>query len=296
MHILLSNIILITMILINPIQSSNLIFKSSFEDGSYILDPDRKDSEVWWQNIKNNDNSDFNWPIKIKGEPGSFQIIVNNDNVNEYIENKIDITRGIDNKKTHALHQTIKEKEHTWTQVPYIINTKNKEQRTLYIRYSLKLPKNLSEQLGENSWLVLSEYKTIEDYRLALYIYTDKNKKLYWYAHGDNIVSDDVPYEEYWYRENKEFPVLEGEWMDIEIFWKRSTKDDGRVWLTVNGNNVIDYKGSTKIKDPIQAIMLFTNYSNKPLTQWIDNIEIWDSYPCGIRQSCHNNNYKNQEN
>jgi hypothetical protein len=296
MRIFLSCLILINFILVTPVKSAKLIFKSSFEDSSYLLDPDRKNSKIWWQNINNDKNSNFNWPIKLKGEEGSFQIVINDDNINEYIENKIEITRGIDNKKTKALHQIVKKKEHGWTQVPYIINTKDKEQRKLYIRYSLKLPKNLSEHLGANSWLVLSEYKTISDYRLALYIYTDKNKKLYWYAHGDNIVLDDVPYEEYWYREDKEFPVPEGEWMDVEIFWKRSTKNDGRVWMTINGHTVIDYKGSTKINDPIRVIMLFTNYANKPMDQWIDNIEIWNNYPCGIRKSCHDNKYKNIRN
>ncbi len=296
MHILLKGLTLINFILITPIKSANLIFKSSFEDGSYLLEPDRKDSEIWWQNIANNNNSDFNWPIKLKNAEGTFQILINDDDSKRYIENKIELTRGIDNKVTKALHQIVKEKEERWTQVPYIIDTDDKEQKRLYIRYSLKLPENLSENLGENSWLVLSEYKTVLDYRLALYIYTDENKKLYWYAHGDNTVSEDVPYEEYWYRENREIPVLEGEWMDIEIYWNRSTHDDGRVWLTVNGNKVIDYKGSTKIEDPIRIIMLFTNYAKKPIDQWIDNIEIWDNYPCGLRKSCHNNPYKNIEN
>ena len=293
MRFFLSNLILVNFLLITPAISADLIFKSSFEDGSHLLDPSRKNSKIWWQNISNNKESDFNWPIKLKDEAGSFQIVVNNDNHADYVENKIEITRGIDNKKTNALHQVVKKKEHRWTQVPYIINTNDKEQKKLYIRYSLKLPKNLSEQLGANSWLALSEYKTVSDYRLALYIYTDENKKLYWYAHGDNIVSADIPYKEYWYRENKEFTVPEGEWMDVEIFWKRSTKDNGRVWLTINGHTVIDYKGPTKIEDPIRIIMLFTNYASKPLDQWIDNIEIWNSYPCGIRKSCHNNNYKN---
>jgi hypothetical protein len=84
--------------------------------------------------------------------------------------------------------------------------------------------------------------------------------------------------------------------MDVEIFWKRSTKNDGRVWMTINGHTVIDYKGSTKINDPIRVIMLFTNYANKPMDQWIDNIEIWNNYPCAIRKSCHDNKYKNIRN
>lgn len=265
--------------------SANLIFKSSFENGTSLLAPDRKGSEIWWQDIKSSKNSNSKWPIQ-KGK-GSFQMIVNKNNINDYIENRIETTIGINNKETNALHQIIKKKEHEWTQVPYIIETNDKEQEQLYIRYSLKLPKNLSEILGKDGWLVLSEYKTISDYRLALYIYTDENKKLYWYAHGDNVVLDDIPYKEYWYRENKKVPVPEGKWMDVEIFWKRSTENDGRVWLTIDGKTIINYQGSTKLVDPIRIIMLFTNYASMPLDQWIDNVEVWDDFPCGTGKSCH---------
>jgi uncharacterized protein (UPF0216 family) len=267
----------------NP--SANLIFKSSFDEGTSLSKPDRKDSEIWWQDIKNTKNKNARWPAQ-KGK-GSFQMIVNKNNINDYIENKIETTIGINNKKTKALHQIIKKKEHGWTQVPYLIETDDKEEKQLYIRYSLKFPKNLSEVLGKDGWLVLSEYKTIADYRLALYIYRDKDEKLYWYAHGDNVVLDDIVYKEYWYRENREVPVKTGEWMDIEIFWKRSKGNDGRVWLTVDGKTVIDYHGSTKIKDPIRIIMLFTNYASVPLEQWIDNVEVWDDFPCGTGKSCH---------
>jgi len=265
--------------------SANLIFKSSFENGTSLLAPDRKGSEIWWQDIKSSKNSNSKWPIQ-KGK-GSFQMIVNKNNINDYIENRIETTIGINNKETNALHQIIKKKEHEWTQVPYIIETNDKEQEQLYIRYSLKLPKNLSEILGKDGWLVLSEYKTVSDYRLALYIYTDENKKLYWYAHGDNVVLDDIPYKEYWYRENKKVPVPEGKWMDVEIFWKRSTENDGRVWLTIDGKTIINYQGSTKLVDPIRIIMLFTNYASMPLDQWIDNVEVWDDFPCGTGKSCH---------
>ena len=266
--------------------SANLIFKSSFDDKTSLLPPDRKDSEIWWQDIKCNTKAKGSqWP-KQKGT-ASFQLIVNKHNVNDYIENKIETTMGINNKKTKALHQIIKKKEHEWTQVPYLIETDDKEQDQLYIRYSLKLPKNLSEILGKDGWLVLSEYKTISDYRLALYIYADKKKNLYWYAHGDNVVLDDIPYEEYWYRENRKIAVPVGKWMDVEIFWKRSKGKDGRVWLSIDGKKVIDYHGSTKLIDPIRIIMLFTNYANNPIDQWIDNVEVWDDFPCETGKSCH---------
>jgi uncharacterized protein (UPF0216 family) len=266
--------------------TANLIFKSSFDEETFLSKPDRKDSEIWWQDIKNTKkNNNSKWPAQ-KGK-GSLQMIVNKNNINDYIENKIETTIGINNTKTKALHQIIRKKEHEWTQVPYLIETDDKEQDQLYIRYSLKLPENLSEVLGKDGWLVLSEYKTVSDYRLALYVYADKKKNLYWYAHGDNVVLDDIPYKEYWYRENKKIPVPEGKWMDVEIFWKRSTGNDGRVWLTIDGETVIDYHGSTKLVDPIRIIMLYTNYASAPLDQWIDNVEVWDDFPCKTGKSCH---------
>jgi len=265
--------------------SATLIFKSSFDDGTSLLAPERKSSKIWWQDIKGSKSSTSKWPKK-KGD-ASFQMIVNKNNINDYIENKIETTIGINNKETKALHQIIKKKEHPWSQDPYRIYTNDKEQNQLYIRYSLKLPKNLSDILGKDGWLVLSEYKTVSDYRVALYVYADKNKNLYWYAQGDNVVLDNVPYKQYWYRENKIIPVPEGKWIDVEIFWKRSKGKDGRVWLAIDGTTVINYKGSTKVIDPIRIIMLYTNYASAPLDQWIDNIEVWDNFPCKIGKSCH---------
>ena len=92
--------------------------------------------------------------------------------------------------------------------------------------------------------------------------------------HGDNVVLDDVPYKEFWHKENRKIEVPTGKWFDMEIYWNRSTKDDGRVWWAIDGKTIADYNGPTKIKDPIDAIMVFTNYASKPFHQWIDNIEI----------------------
>jgi len=269
----------------NP--SLSLLFKSSFDENLTLFLPNRNDSTIWNQELNSSELNNYSWPIELQGERGHFQMIINDDNISKYIENKIELTIGIDGNKTKALHQIIKKKEYEWSQDPYVVYTKDKEQKKLYIRYSLKYPKNLSELLGKDSWLTFSQFKTTSDYRLSYYIYSDENSKLYWYAHGDNVVVDDVPYKEYWYQENRKIAVPQGEWFDVEIFWDRSTSDDGRVWLAIDGQVVIDYQGVTKLKDPIHEIMLFTNYAEVPLDQWVDNIEIWDDFPCGVAKSCH---------
>jgi len=274
----------------NMLFSASLLFKSSFEEGVYLDSPDKKGSQIWWQEIRGSDNEDFSWPITINQKEAQFQMITNKSPFYGYIENEIETIINDNGDENRVLHQVIKEKDHPWTQDPYVLYTNGDEQKKLYIRYSLKFPKNLSEILGPDGWLTFSEYKTYGDYRQALYVYSDKNKHLYWYVHGDNVVKNDIPYQEYWKRENRNVSVLEGEWMDIEIFWNRSQEDDGRFWLAVDGEIIFNYFGSTKKAEAIHQIMLFTNYANVPIEQWIDNVEIWDNFPCGIGKSCYRKN------
>ena len=292
-------ILSIIFIVTNIYGAPNLLFKSSFEDGVYLEKPDRKDSTIWWQNIKGSDNNDFEWPITLNDEKGEFQMIINDQNITEYIQNSLVVVKGIDNNKSRVLHQKIMKKEHRWSQDPYVIHTNDKEQKRLYLRYSLKYPIDLAERLGKDGWLTFCQYKTATDYRLTYYIYTDKNKKLYWYVHEDNVVVDGAPYKEYWYQENYS-QVKQGEWFDVEIYWNRSkNKKEGRVWLAIDGKVVIDYKGQTMLEEPINQMMLFTNYAVAPIEQWVDNVEIWDDFPCGEGKSCHeeeNQKIKEKEN
>lgn len=265
---------------------AELLFHSTFDETT-LQQPQRQNSPIWWQEIKSTHNSPFTWPIKLQSEAGSFQMIVNHDNIHQYIENRIVNVPDNAGQPTKALLQHIKVKEHPWTQTPYAIYTKNKEQKKLYLSYSLKYPKDLANILGDNSWLTFCQFKTKTDYRLAYYIYSDANQRLYWYAHGDNVVLDNIPYESYWQQENKAIPVPTGKWFEVEIFWNRSRGKDGRVWLAIDGQTVIHYQGPTKLKEPIHEIMLFTNYAAVPLKQWVDNIQVWSDFPCGEAQSCY---------
>ena len=173
-------IILSIIVLFNQkTQPANLLFKSGFEKGVSLSKVERKDSPIWWQSLKGSDNKEFLWPINLQGKDGLFQMITNNNNISSYMENSLLDMIGIDGKPSRVLQQTIKKKENEWSQDPYVVYTGNQEQKKIYLRYSLKFPKNLSEQLGADGWLTFCEYKTASDYRLAFYIYCDKNKKLY---------------------------------------------------------------------------------------------------------------------
>jgi len=259
---------------------ADLLFKSGFENGVILNKPVADDGGIWWQQIQGSDVEGFIWPIDINGYKGELQLIVDStENVDAYIENRIETVIGADGTPTKALHQIIKKKQYEYSQDPYIIYTDGNEIENLYMKFSLKFPENISELLGKDGWAVINEFKTTGDYRLALYVYQDNDNNLYWYAHGDNVVLDGAPYKEFWYRENRNIPVPVGEWFDMEIYWHRSSQSDGRVWWAIDSETIVDFYGQTKINDPINAVMLFTNYASGPFYQWVDNIEIWSSLP-----------------
>ena len=278
----------------NPIESPTLLFKSGFEQGVVVEEPYNDGGGTWEQDVQGSDSSDFTWPIKFWDTSGVFQVLVDSSlDSKEYIKNEIVPTTGHSGKTTMVMRSTIYKAAQGWTQDPYIIMDA-KESGDLYVSYWIKMPENLQDVLGDGTkddgWCTFFEWKTSGDYRIAAYIYLEEDGKPYWYVHGDNVANSaiEMPYHEYWNIENHTYPVPEGEWFMVEFFWHRSINSDGRFWWAVDGNIIADYHGSNKIKEPIDRIMLFTVYSGKyPLSQEVDDIEIWDGFPCGVGKSCY---------
>ena len=275
-------------------KSPTLLFKSGFEKGVYLDNPYPDEGGVWYQDIKGSDYPSFSWPIQLWESNATFQVLVDSSlDSHTYISNEIVSTEGHKHSPSRVMRSTVHKAAEGWTQDPYILMDA-KEKGDLYIKYWLKMPKHLAHVLGDGShddgWCTFFEWKTISDYRIAAYIYVDDQNKPYWYVHGDNAASDadDFVYDEFWHKENHTYPVPENKWFMVEFFWHRSTGDDGRFWWAVDGNIIADYHGGNKIKDPIDRIMFFTVYSGKyPLTQEVDDIEIWDGFPCGEGKSCY---------
>jgi hypothetical protein len=266
---------------------ATLLFRSHLESGVVLNDPYTDGSEIWWQDLLGADSSGFAWPLSVWGYDGILQMIVDaRKPIDDYLVNELVTLPGRDGQPTRALHQVLKQMDYPWTQDPYYIETDGHEESDLYLRYDLRLPADLAVRLGTDGWLALCEWKTTADYRMAAYVYQDQVGALYWYIHGDNVVRD-VPYVEYWYRENRQVPVPAGEWFTMELFWHRGSGNDGRVWWAIDGQVVADFHGRTKIRNPINNLMIFTLYTESaPMEMWVDNIEVWDGFPCGEGQSC----------
>lgn len=170
-----------------------------------------------------------------------------------------------------------------------------------------------------NRWRIVFEWKTgnrigesgfNSDYRVQLAVVNysgscmgnnDTARNLFWRVEGQpNLVTpNDEEYDEFdpnkpvppdnpnnllWRVDNCNVPVTGNwsHWFKLEIFWHRSTGTDGRVWIAVNDNVIADRLGKNMVKAPINRIMVNNLYSNTtswPIEQWIDDLEIWSSFP-----------------
>jgi hypothetical protein len=103
----------------------------------------------------------------------------------------------------------------------------------------------------------------------------------HWEVRADNAAGADPEYVEFWRAENRTVPVPLGEWFKFEAFWHRSTGNDGRIWMAVNGQVIVERFGPNRIAKDINRIYLSGVYSGEPypLYQWLDDLQIWSGFP-----------------
>ena len=166
----------------------------------------------------------------------------------------------------------------------------------LYISFWLKHQPNFADVMGVGqvgtgwNWRVVFEWKTAGDYRTIISIKRDpylNDGSLFWNIRGDNEANGGYPpsgvYTLFWEVNNMSIPVPAGQWMKFEVFWHRSSGNDGRVWMAVNGQVLVDHYGSNMGSNnaALNRIMMPNLYSSSayPIYQWVDDVEIWDRFP-----------------
>jgi hypothetical protein len=176
----------------------------------------------------------------------------------------------------------------------------------MYVSYWMKLQPDLVEKMnnlpagpgisGGGTWRAVFALKTggqtswggpadNGDYRIEAYVMTYGGGQPYWVVLGDNAAGGGAPAANQWWVENRNVRVPVGEWFKFEIFWHRSGGTDGRVWMAIDGQTVVDRRGANMgaWNMPINRIMaplLYTG-SAMPVYQWIDDVQVWDGFPAG---------------
>ena len=255
-----------------------LLFKSGFEKGVYLEEPNDDTPIGRYQLIKGTDSeTGFSWPINVLGaNAGGLHFIDDNDF--QALENKIQTVIGHTGDSTRALYN-IERYDLGITQCPYEILNIQEGTKDLYVKYWLKL--DSASLFQPDMWRALFEYKTKgyaenTGFRLIAYIYTDNDGIPYWHWQGDKD-----PQHSIWEIDNRAVPVPINKWFMTEFYWHWSEGDDGRALWKINGQVIGDHRGpTTRNSKPIDFIILTQIYGDaNPKYQWIDDIEIWDGIP-----------------
>lgn len=276
----------------SPSHAAKILFKSNFE-GSLLLGRPYDCGTSCWQDIKGSDPvTGHTWGPQIWRGEAKLQLLadtpVTPDTVNSYVFNDIRRVMGHRGEQAAVLYSEIRKRGGSATQTPYLIRPSTTAlQGDLYVSYWIRLQPDLLERLGPKGWRVLFEWKTNAQDRLITYVYTDGLNRPYWNLKADDLSGSKL--KTFWEVANHTAPVPVGEWFKFEFFWHRSSQSDGRAWQAINGQVVFDHHGPLLGgSDPIDRIMLTQVYAGGtvPLYQWVDDIEIWDGFPCGDGVPC----------
>ena len=278
---------------------ASLLFWSGFENGVSVSPPRDCYASGCWQDVVGSDSvSGFTWPPRVGGGGGQMQVRSGTNSapspstVTDYIVNEIQTVTGRSGGATRALYSLMKQTACTGTgsqdpapdcsaQDPYLVQPAH-EPGDLYISYWRKIDPTLLQKLV-NGWHVVFEWKTSGDYRVCALIVNYGGVTPYWQITADNNANGGLPAQQFWRVNNQSVAVPIGQWFKFEVFWHRSAGSDGRVWMAVNGQKLVDKFGPNIGVNgaPIDRIFLTQLYSaaTYPLEQWTDDVQIWSGFP-----------------
>jgi chitodextrinase len=265
---------------------ANLLFKSGFESGVTLGGWTDCGSTSCFQYLTGSD-AGYSWqPFPLWNAPnarihGIADTAINSTTISNYLTNAIETVTGHTGASTRALRQEVLQVAGSTQNYFRIDLYGNEPSDHLYIRYWMKQQPDLYTKMGIHAWRSFFWMKSNCDYRIESYIYTNSSGQEYWFTQGDNNYCG--AYQQFWYDQDTTVPVPQGAWFPVEIYWKRSTGAGGRFWTAINGRVVFDWQGSTKISNPLLFIAPFGIYTagGFPAYMWVDDIEIWDDFPCG---------------
>jgi hypothetical protein len=146
--------------------------------------------------------------------------------------------------------------------------------------------------VGGWHWRSVFEIKTAGDFRFIAMIRRDpylNGGNLFWSFGYDNEANGGLPYQSLWgfpvdpEGSNTLIPVPVGQWIKVEVFWHRSSANDGRWWMAVNGQVLVDHYGPNMgiynaAINRIMPSLLYTS-TGYPTYHWVDDLQIWDGFP-----------------
>jgi hypothetical protein len=238
--------------------------------------------------------------------------------VTDYVGAAIETQPGhVNGNPTHVLHQWLvkrqpKDEGGNQPQVPLAIRPRNtfSQQHDLYMRFWLKYPFPFTgdpQDYWQMPWQFVTDGAHVSGDSDVLRVSVLATRSAvfnqvacpdatdgqwHWIVQGDayGAAPNDPPL---WQKCKGTSEVPTGRWFKVEIFLHRATSATapGRVWVAIDGQEVLDFNSSTDATNaignmyaagaPISRINLPQMYGGDvwPRDQYVDDLEIWDGFP-----------------
>lgn len=261
-------------------EEPHLLFKSSFDSGTYI---DR--SSIHFK-IRGKDSvSGFNWDTNLPGDRWYSNLNIDDvENWRDYVDFSIVNVVGHDGKPTNSLRTEYIQDDPT--------NEARKTRASWYLRTNDSFPDDINRfrelywtlwmkidlQTGGSDWSLPFEWKAEDGrYRIGLYIANIKaGQTPYWALQGQLGTAYSPPTD--WYYTNKTIPVEYNKWVKMEMHW-RHDGSNGFMRVAIDNKILFDHHGRTaRDANELFYIMPFKIYGAKGWSTRSD-FEIWDKAP-----------------
>ncbi len=285
---------------------ATLLFSSGFEQGVSLSQPVSEGGssqfKLFSQELQGSDVANFDWSDldTMFGADRTylFELVYLDDHperpANYYWDYHFEQVTGWDGNPTRALYMG---QPHEGGHDSYLYLVRGEDAQstpmmeTIYFRYRMKWPANLKQIMMDmasyrngRAWYNPTFYKTPGQHPLEhriepgiRWVQGENDDKMYWRAAADH---GETPFEQYWQVVNQDVPVPAGQWFTLEIYWYRSTGSDGRYYMAVDGNPVVNFYGRTKHELNVQRVGFFGLYGAEMPQQWVDDFQVWNDIPC----------------
>jgi hypothetical protein len=257
--------------------SSNegLLFKSGFEDVA-LAPPTNCAAGNCSQVIQGG-----GWPPTFWGGGGVLQLLVapngsgiTTANIGDHMHNDIATVVGPNGGNTKALHQTLVQGMLDGFNYGPSGRPSAASQGDLYVVHVMKIAEDLPQQLGTTGYRQVFSLFQGNKILLTL-LWFGSPSGTFWDIKGDSPAK--------WEVSTKEHLPGASTWFKLEIFWHPAQDETGRVWVAVDGTQILDRHGANLASaQPIDQVAFLVNSTpNTPSEQWVDDLEIWDRFPDG---------------
>lgn len=298
--------------------AANLLFKTGFESTTTLglIPTSATGTSAYIQPFSGQDYSTgFSWPIPAFGPTGINGLHVEGFGSDPLINHFNDY---LDSSQSHSGTQSLYTDIQNYTnfvccpQVPLQSSSFSKPIKQVYVRYWLMYPNALATLLNgldsnHDYGRETSAFKTADDYRMSVDIsrpHATTGTTLHGRIQSDALgmsqsVGNGCPYIDpitgrtdndcnwmFLQVSNHEYTIPIGQWFQVEYFIRRNNGPGGKFTAAVNGHIIGDFDYWTsnygidaeEIHD-FYWVSLYSSYF--PMSQWLDDFEIWDAPPCG---------------